>query len=152
MAREIRLFPSQKEPEYNLFRLFLHNLPNEAAAAGFATAHAKTKRRNLMYIGKKSMSPPRPPVDPDGRFLRTSASGKKENATGERAGTPTRWQARSKPSNPCRSRQRKSCRRGKASLSWQSVPAGISAQRARPTPKEAAQVIRLPVWTISQRI
>ena len=33
-----------------------------------------------MYIGKKSMSPPRPPVDPDGRFLRTSASGKKENA------------------------------------------------------------------------
>lgn len=40
-----------------------------------------------MYIGKKSMSPPRPPVDPDGRFLRTSASGKKENAAGERAGT-----------------------------------------------------------------
>ncbi len=40
-----------------------------------------------MYIGKKSMSPPRPPVDPDGRFLRTSASGKKENAAGKRSGT-----------------------------------------------------------------
>ena len=40
-----------------------------------------------MYIGKKSMSPPRPPVDPEGRLQRTSASGKKDNAAGDRAGT-----------------------------------------------------------------